>query len=181
MGLPSSRNYWFWLGILVILMAILAGAFFLPLSSNAPVGPASPATANSSGSIPLKTYRNEQFGFEFQYPADWTFAENSFRSPYSKFNLQGNTSDKNYNPVDSAFLVNIVTPDFAAAQFAPLEKDSVTTTVAGIVGRKYQYNFEDVPNIDIVLPFGPYDLILGGTKYYEQVYNQIISTFTLLR
>jgi hypothetical protein len=63
----------------------------------------------------LKTYRNEEYGFEFQYPESWSFFSNTFYGPFSKLNLVGASPEENGrpNPLSSSILINIVTSDFA--------------------------------------------------------------------
>lgn len=140
--------------------------------------------SKSSETNKLKTYRNEEFGFEFQYPADWTFQINSFYSPFSKFNLEGDSSAKNYNPIIPSFMINIVTPDFAERAFASLKNMNAsisTVVIAGVKGKKYEYKFENVPEINIDLPFGESHILLGATKQQEEVFNQILTTFKFLK
>jgi hypothetical protein len=140
-------------------------------------------TSSTTGAQPnsvegMKIYTNSQYGFEFQYPINWTFQINSFYSPYSKFNLQGDSSAKDYNPFNPAFIINVVTPDFADREFLNLQKTTSQTTVAGRVGVKYEYVYEGVPDITIILPFGQYKMILGATKSYESIFNQTLSTLS---
>ncbi|TSC96975.1 MAG: hypothetical protein Athens101426_31 [Parcubacteria group bacterium Athens1014_26] len=127
-----------------------------------------------------KIYRNTEFGFEFQYPKEWELEENSFHSPFSKFNLQGDTSAKDYNPFNSAFLVNVVTPDFIERQFADLKSVAQEIRVGGIDGKKYKYK-EQFAVIDVILPFGQYQLILGTRQEYEDIFNQILATFKFIK
>jgi|GEM_PF-6976113 len=131
----------------------------------------------------LKTYRNEEWGFEFQYPKNWRLEENSFYSPFSKFNLQGDSSAENYNPFSPAFIINIVTPDFAdraVINFRNLGGSSSTIVVANTQGTKYEYEFEKIPRLAIDIPFGEYRMLLGATKDHEDVFNQILTTFKFL-
>lgn len=127
----------------------------------------------------LKTYRNTEWGFEFQYPKNWSFEINSFHSPFSKFNLQGNTSDKNYNPLNPAFMINVVTPDFIERQFSDLKNTASKTSVGGVDGEKYEYH-DEFSEVTVILPFGQYNMIIGTEKPYAGVFNQILATFKFL-
>ena len=139
----------------------------------------------NSSSVPtismLKIYRNEEFGFEFQYPNDWTFHENTFYSPFSKFNLIGTASGEDVpNTIMPSLLVNIVTSDFANRAFYDLRHTALNTIVAEVTGSKYEYEFEGFPQIAVDLPFGKYRMLLGAKKQYEDIFNQILASFKFL-
>jgi len=141
--------------------------------------------STSTPTIPvLKTYHNEEFGFEFQYPADWTLHPSVLKNPLSKFELIGTAPEEKVpNTIIPSILVNIVTPDFAdraSISFKNLNASTSTVIVGGVEGTKYEYEFESIPQIAIVLPFGEYRMILGARKEYEGVFNQILSTFQFL-
>ena len=130
-----------------------------------------------------KIYRNKEWGFEFQHPESWKFEENSFYSPFSKFNLQGNSSAENYNPLRPAFLLNIVTPDFADR--AVISRQNLGAIESNIIvgkiqGKKYEYIFEESPKVSIDIPFEEYQMIFGASKNYEDIFNQILVTFKFL-
>ena len=133
----------------------------------------------------LKTYHNEEYGFEFQYPENWTLHADTFYSPFSRFNLVGASPEENGrpNPIASPLLINIVTPDFAERavvnrkNLGAMETDIV---VGGINGKKYEY-IENIVKISIDLPFGEYKMILGADKKHEDVFNQILASFKFLK
>ncbi len=135
----------------------------------------------SSSTDGMKTYRNEQFGFEFQYPDGWTFHPNTFGSPFSKFNLVGASPEEGGHPDSSSpsLLINIVTPDFAERQFHDLSASDFI--IAGIVGEKYVYQYEGLSKIDVILPLGDNKIILGAYKRYEGAFNQILATFKFFK
>lgn len=157
-----------------------------PVQGPNPQKPNQPVT--TSASTPGKTqgtkiYRNTEFGFGFEYPTNWTFEENSFYSGSSKFNLQGNTSDKNYNPILPFFLINIVTIDFAETSainkqnLGAIKSDII---VGGVQGIKYEYT-ENYPKISIDLSIGEYRMLLAVRKQHEDVFNQILASFKFLK
>ncbi|MFH1198403.1 MAG: hypothetical protein V1720_22060 [bacterium] len=128
----------------------------------------------------LRTYRNEEYGFEFMYPKDLVIRENAFISYYSKFNLKILT--KVGEQFDPTFLVNIVLPEFADRSFAGLEKITTKVNIDGISGIQYQYKFNNRQETVIILPLKQYRLILG--VYYEEykdVFNQILASFKFLK
>lgn len=130
----------------------------------------------------FKTYRNEEWGFEFEYPKDWILRSNTSYSPFSKFDLIGAPSEKEYliyYPTPP-FLINVVTPDFAERQFSDLKNIASKTTVGGVAGLKYEYEEQKLSHITIILPFGQYKMVLGTTKEYLDTFNQILSTFKFI-
>lgn len=148
----------------------------LPENDQNQISPSIPVNAS------LRVYRNEKFGFEFQYPNGWTFHENTFYSPFSKFNLVGASPEENSHPdpLAPSLLINIVMPDFADRAFYDLKNVASETNVGGIMGSKYEYEYERSPKIAIILPFGQYKMILGAYKIYENIFNQILATFKFL-
>lgn len=133
---------------------------------------------NSATTPALKIYSNKQFGFEFRYPADWEIRENVFGSPASKFNLNIVPNTERYLP--DPVLINIVTPSFGDRAFQDLENIASKITVGGISGKRYDYKFEGMQRISILLSFGELRIILGSEQRYEAVFNQILSTFKFL-
>jgi len=153
-----------------------------------PIAPAassaSPTQTDSAGNV--KTYTNTEFGFEFQYPENWTFHKNTFGGPFSKFNLVGaSPKEKGHpDPISPSLLVNIVAPDFADRTSISLKNLNASTSaviVAGVKGTKYEYEFENTPQIGIDLPSGEYRLLLGANKKYENIFNQILASFKFLK
>lgn len=131
-----------------------------------------------------KTYRNTEWGFEFEYPEDWSFQINRYRSQFSKFELLGDSSAENYNPFNPAFIVHIVTPEFASnatMSFRNLNARISVVTVAGTGGTKYEYEFESIPQIAIDIPFGEYRMLLGADIDHEDDFNKILASFKFLK
>lgn len=132
---------------------------------------------NSTTTAPtLKIYRNEEFGFEFQYPIDWKIIENPYRSPFSRFNLIIVPEEGKYLP--DPILINIVVPDFADRQFSDLHGTIVQ--VGGISGTRYEFTDSGLSEIAIILPFGENKIILGANKEYQNVYDQFLASFKSL-
>ncbi len=132
----------------------------------------------------LQKYINTEYGFEFEYPENWKLEENSFYSPFSKFNLQGDSSAENYNPFSPSFIVNIVTPDFAdraVVSFRNMNARTSIVIIAGTQGIKYEYEFESVPRIAIDLPFSEYRMLLGADRAQEDIFNQTLASFKFLK
>ena len=170
------------LAIAILIIAALGYAGYVYLKSTESVNPPSPP---GDREINEGYYRNEEHGFEFEYPEGWTFHENTFRSPFSKFNLVGASpkEDGNPNPILPSVLINIVTKEFAINAASDRERLGATVTnisVAGIESLKYEYvEHTDKISVDVPLPGSTF--ILGSTKQYEEVLNQIIDSFKFIK
>jgi len=189
------KRKWLLIVILLIVLIVLVVVAGLMLgrkpSQNEPISSAastSPPNSTSETSTPAtKVYRNEEFGFEFQYPKDWTFEINNFYSPASKFNLQGNASAEDYNAILPPFLINIVTPDFVDRQFSDISSTASKIFIGGITGLKYEYEEHHgsykVSNLNIILPLGQYKMIIGADKEHIDMdaVNQILVSFKFLK
>ena len=168
---------------IVIGVSIFIGWQVWKMPSVSPPGQVLPSppptiTAPPNTSEP-RTYRNEEFGFEFQHPQAWSFVINSFSNPYSRFNLMGNSSSSDFNPFNPDFLINIVTPDFVENQFSDLSETSIV--VGGVSGKKYEYVEETILHRSIILPLRDYQMIIATDRRHESVFNQILTTFKFLK
>lgn len=146
-------------------------------TSTSITAPSSTPPVQANTTKETKIYRNIEFGFEFQYPEDWRVIENPYSSPFSKFNLIIVPKIGKYLP--DPILINIVVPQFADNAFRDLY--GVGIIVADISGERYEYQEESLFEISIVLPFGQNKIILGANKQYEDVFNQILSSFKFLK
>jgi len=142
------------------------------------------ATPIQTGPISdFKIYKNEQYSFEFRYPRDWKVTENVFSSPSSLFNLKLSPINEDLpsieiSPIDPT--INIVTAKFGDNAFIGSGKGS-DVIIGGVSGKRYEYKYEIFSGIGILLPFGQDRMILGTEKKYEDVFNQILSTFKFLK
>jgi hypothetical protein len=129
----------------------------------------------------LKLYRNEEWGFEFQYPEDWEFEENYTRSYYSKFNLRVIPINEKHTKIP--VVINIVLSEFAERSFRGIEKNTSKVIVDEIAGTKYEYEFGGGKEIAIILPFGDLRMIIGtdDSDLYLDTFNQILASFKLLK
>ncbi|MEK7608229.1 MAG: hypothetical protein AAB495_01490 [Patescibacteria group bacterium] len=173
-------------------MAVLGWLFYarpiprLFLQNPSPVSTTSFLPVAQTNSTPgFKTYRNAEYGFEFQYPEGWKLEENSFRSPFSKFNIIGVAPKEAVpNTIVPSMLVNIVEPDFAARASLGFRNLGATTSivvVGGVEGTRYEYDLSGISQISINLPFGDHRMLLGASKQHENTFNQTLSSFKFLR
>lgn len=128
----------------------------------------------------IKTYRNEEWGFGFEYPKDFVIRENVLGySPFSKFDLAGAPTKKEYLIYRPAtpFLINIATPDFADRQFFDIRNTATEIMVGGFMGLKYKYEEQDTTYTTVILPLSQYKMILSTTNTYEDIFNQILASF----
>lgn len=173
------------LGILVAVAVIVRKSIQQPPAQN-PLPPTivtvptPTSTTQASGTAGMKTYTNTEYGFEFRYPDDWVVKENTFVSYYSKFNLEVVVKKEKY--LDLVFDVNIVMPEFPERSFKNIEKTTSEVIVDGVLGIKYQYEFESQQETAIVLPIGDYKVILGtDSKQDVDSFNQILASFKFLK
>lgn len=131
--------------------------------------------------IPDKIFRNPEFGFEFSYPGTWLLYENTFSSGASKYNLSASAPENEDWAFNTPLLINIVNPEFVELSFKNIEKTTSELVVDGISGVKYQYEFEGGEKTTIILPLREHKMILGTTKAYENIFNQILATFKFLK
>lgn len=127
----------------------------------------------------LKIYRNDEYGFEFQYPTDWEIKENIYINSASKFNLIIAPSKDTYLP--DPILFNFVTPEFADRSFSNLKENATKVNIYNIEAEKYEYEYEGLERISIIMPFNEYRLIIGAEKEYENTFDQILSTLRFLK
>jgi len=182
--------------LIIVILGIGISVFYWKFSKSSPQEPlqniipiattTSSTTPNQSTSIPkTQTYINTEFGFEFQYPEKWVIVrEDKSVNYYSKLLLEISAPEifNNEKRFDSAFLVNIVLPEFIRG-FDGLEKNTSEITVDSIKGVKYEYIFNDFPETTVILPFGELKIILGtggGSKQYLDEFNQILASFKFL-
>ncbi|OIP79317.1 MAG: hypothetical protein CO002_03625 [Candidatus Portnoybacteria bacterium CG_4_8_14_3_um_filter_44_10] len=139
------------------------------------------SAATTSSTLTLKTYRNEEYGFEFQYPEDWAVEENYFVNYYSEFNLKVVPTNERHSSFPIG--INIVLPEFIDKSFGGIEKTTSNIILDGVQGIKYEYNFEDRKEIAVILPMGDSRIIIGtdDSEQYMEILDQIVSSFKFLK
>jgi hypothetical protein len=126
-----------------------------------------------------KTYRNEEWGFEFRYPDNWEIRVNTFKSPFSKFNLVAHPI--NTHPNFEPFGINITDADYVERSYQSIESKATSTTVDGVIATKYEYVTEAY-NIDVIVPIGGTRILIGNeNKEHLPEFNQILTSFKFLK
>jgi len=126
-----------------------------------------------------KTYRNEDWGFEFEYPANFRVLEDSFYSAYSKFNVTLFPAEGKHS--GSGILINIVLPEFVVGSFAPYQDKKSTTTLAGRPADYYTYKWQEMDEVAFITPHREFSLILGATtEVYQKEFEVVLHSFKFI-
>lgn len=184
------KNKYFLISVFLVVISLFIAIFYLrlfpsklkeaPAIENLTEQQSEQSVATTSPTISgLKTYRNEEWGFEFQYPQDWIVKERTFGSYYSKFNMVIRPTSGWYSQFPVS--INIVLPEFPDRSFKKVEKITSEAIVDGVPGVKYQYRFKGSQETAIILPLGEYKMILGADRDHEEIFNQILTSFKFLK
>jgi len=168
-----------------VILILFSQESVVPLNNILEPQPNSKTNNKTSDTDGLQLYHNIEWGFEFWYPEGWTFHENTFYNPSSKFNLVGASPEENGrpNPIFPSLFINIVTIDFAANATIKINDIGAITSdivIDGIRGTKYNYT-EKVPRILVDVSFDQYNLFVAAHENYEDTLNQILLTFKFLK
>jgi hypothetical protein len=150
-----------------------------PTTSN-PSAATSTTSSDAAEHPGMKLYRNDEYGFEFWYPQELTIRENSFYSPNSKFNLDVILKDGKHDI--SVFSLNVASPEFADTTFSGYPATTTSVTVNGISGTRYDYFYEGLPEIAVILPLTQNKAILGidgeaKPNWHPEIFESILDTF----
>ncbi len=110
---------------------------------------------DSSGSSvdgDVKTYRNDEWGFAFEYPADWEIREPAFGSKVSLFNMAVEPTE--YVVVD-AILINITPDSWMIPAMRDMRSDGVIFFEVSLSGHTaYQYDsfISGAPSVAYLIP-----------------------------
>ena len=189
--------------IVAVMLLVISGAVYWGVSrkiSQAPVAVATSSVSQASATATsgeqkllatssaleshpeMKLYRNDEYGFEFWYPAGWKWKENIFGNPFSKFNitLMSVNGDQTYQDM----FINIVTPEFAANAVAgrnALDPEPTQIVVGGSDGTKYTSLHEMPPEVTIDVPQTDYHFLFCADPSDEDKLNIVISTLRFLK
>lgn len=178
------------IGAGVVILGAVGGYVFWPHASHSPVSSITratiPVTATAAPAVTsltaviatttnshsgMKFYRNDQYGFSFWYPQDWTLYENSFTNPNSIFNV---TADPEGHYM--GFGVN-VTPSSFAKKAEVGEKPIATTTIDGIKTNEYAYQFEGETEASFDVSRGNIYVLIIGHPIHIPNFDQIVHSF----
>jgi hypothetical protein len=173
----------------IIVLALIAGLFFAgqqKIDQRPPYGTTSTSEIvdfpHSPDGLNYKTYRNEEWEFEFNYPSSWIIKDDGSRNSSSAFTRMGAPADQEYLIYypSPPLVMNIVSSNFVEKQFSDLKDISSDVIIDGVRGVKYVYRGDPETHITIILPIKQHQMILGTTRAYEDVFNQILSSFKFL-
>lgn len=141
-------------------------------------------TATSSNSTTAvnesatNVYRNDEWGFGFEYSDDWRVSENSFSGYYTQFSLTLFPVEGKYygRPV----LIHIVESEFVDNSFKNLDKTEETIEIDGISGVKYTYDWKGDTQTAVIVPIEEYQMILGTNGRYPELYDDFIESFEFI-
>jgi len=128
-----------------------------------------------------KLYRNEEWGFEFQYPKDWQILQPAFGSAVSKFNMDVVPPVRH---LPDPIRINILPNDWIARVQNTFEVEKIIPskiTISGVDGLRYDHKSEGLSQIDYLFSRKTYWVVVGGKKQYEDVLNQVLSTLKFLK
>jgi len=149
------------------------------------------------------TYKNEKYGYEIQYPADWTYREYPDTGTGAGFRLKGmpeNVQNEYINiSIYGAAKPNANFDDYVkeagANEIQNFEKINTIKeifTKSGIKGYETTWNYKDfngAEKISLPITYFKYPKSLNGlstvqvglaNEDYETVYEQMLSTFKLI-
>ena len=131
----------------------------------------------------LKLYRNDEFGFEFQHPADWEIRVPAFKSAVSLFNMAFDPSDKHNAEVVS---VNITPKEWVENALVKMRARGVVTKDVTLDGRpaiefKDKGSFSRPATITLVLVDDTFWIDITGVLGYEEGYEQVLDSFRFIR
>ncbi len=131
---------------------------------------------NSTTNNPVfKTYRNEEWGFEFQYPLE---AEINHKQPFYKndgLNLTITNPPPNNNLITVGFFINDWSKDNLIVKLLNQNIVSEASMHNGIA-YKYEADFGSGYNIEYLIPKGRYWVIISGEKENQKVIDAVFSS-----
>lgn len=170
--------------IAVGLVLLLGASFLLKQNSILPNDDIlnSQTNEDTTDTSSLKLYRNEEWGFDFEYPTSWILDETYIVGNLRKFHLRSTPSDQMnlIYSVSPPFALDIVTTERAVRLielFYGVKNSVSETSVGEVAGLRYEYEFNKKPRIVIVLPIGKYKLILDSDKEYGAIFDKLTATF----
>jgi len=164
--------------LIIIGIAALGYGIYVYLK---PAGSANPSPPPLENTAEEGHYRNEEYGFEFDYPDGWELHENLLgRNTYAKFNIFITPSLKEQYP--RPILVNVVLPEFPEKSFRNIEKTTTYIIVDGVEGQKYEYEYEGHKERAVILPLNENTslILANGEEKYVNEFNQFLDSFKFI-
>lgn len=139
----------------------------------------------------VNTYRNEFWGFQFEYPKEWGLQEYTFGASYSLFNLKtGGGSTEETGPTALEF--NVSLDRWWQRVFALDTADNISWHQSRLIGGE-EWRYPDkldasiqIPNKHYIFDLGDYwftiNITLGFQEppYYQDEYAAILDSFQFI-
>lgn len=165
----------------VFLISLLGTAYFYFFATPAGKPASKQETEAETVSIENKTYRNEDWGFQFEYPSDWEVRSPAFGSSISLFNL---AIEPKENFQIKAMTLNITPKTWIEDALIKMENRGVQVqeiTLFNLPALQLEDTNMGRESISfLILIDNEYWIDITGIKVHEKTLNQILDSFEFI-
>lgn len=127
-------------------------------------------------------YRNEEWGFQFEYPEGWELLENTFKAASSKFNLVLDVKTEKGLP--RPIFINVTDYNWGVKVLESMTNEDFEISevvVGGKVAKKHRSDDMGLPlDSYFVLINNEYWINIAGKDGYEKEFNLVLESFEFL-